>query len=77
MNEIEFITGNLRIISPTDCVKDRLAIYYHWGDNQCLAQAILVAQAHAIDLDEISRWSDAEGKRDTFEIIKSRLVGED
>lgn len=38
-------TGTVRIISPTDCVKDRLAGYFHWGDMPCLEQAILVAQA--------------------------------
>ncbi|MFC1879157.1 hypothetical protein ACFLZW_04530 [Chloroflexota bacterium] len=74
--EIELITGILRIISPTDCVKDRLAAYYHWGDNQCLAQAILVAQEHDIDLKEISRWSHTEGKHDEFERIRPKLSGE-
>jgi hypothetical protein len=28
IDEIQFPTGILRIISPTDCVKDRLAAYY-------------------------------------------------
>jgi hypothetical protein len=74
--EIKFTTGILRIISPTDCVKDRLAAYYHWGDNQCLAQAILVAQEHAIDLEEINRWSNTEGKNNEFQKIRSRLAGE-
>ncbi len=41
--EIKFSTGSLVVISPTDCVKDRLAAYYHWGDRQSLEQAILVA----------------------------------
>ena len=41
--ELDFPTGRLRLISPTDCVKARLAAYYHWQDRQCLEQAILVA----------------------------------
>ena len=44
IDEIKLATGILTIISPTDCVKDRLAAYYHWGDRQCLEQAILVAR---------------------------------
>jgi len=36
VREIEFGTGIVRIISPTDSVKDRLAAFYHWGDNQSL-----------------------------------------
>ena len=72
--EIEFPTGILRIISAADCVKDRLAAYYHWGDRQCLSQAELVAKEHPIDLAEIERWSTVEGKLDEFQRIKSRLV---
>ena len=69
--ELETETGVLRIISPTDCVKDRLTWYYHDGDGECLRQAILVAEHNAIDLQEIGRWSGVEGKTDLFkEILK-------
>jgi hypothetical protein len=67
-------TGTLKLISPTDCVKDRLAAYYHWGDQQSLFQALLVAQQHKIDVEEIRRWSLAEGKRNEFERIEGRLT---
>jgi hypothetical protein len=66
-------TGILRIISPTDCVKDRLTWFYHDNDQQCLDQAILVAQENQIDLNEIQRWSKKEGKSDQFEQIRERL----
>ena len=72
--EKKFSTGRLRIISPTDCVKDRLAAYYHWGDRQCLEQALLVARGHIIDLNEIERWSTGEEKLDEFERIKDRFI---
>jgi hypothetical protein len=52
-----FETGDLAALSPTDCVKDRLAAYFHWNDQQCLEQALLVACASDIDLAEIKRWS--------------------
>lgn len=74
VEEIEFSTGVLSVISPTDCVKDRLAAYYYWGDHQCLEQATLVSQATKIDIDEIERWSKVEGKLEEFQSIKSRLV---
>jgi hypothetical protein len=74
VDDIEFSTGLLRIISPTDCVKDRLAGYYHWGDRQSLEQAVLVAHDQDVDLEEIRRWSDTEGKLDEFEKIKNRLI---
>ena len=53
INEIKFETGTLKLLSPTDCVKDRLAAYYHWDDAQALAQAKMVAKNHKIDLEEI------------------------
>jgi hypothetical protein len=73
IDEIKFSTGILRIISPTECVKDRLAAYYHWGDNQCLAQAVMVAQANDIKMEEIQRWSVAEGKLAEFENFMDKL----
>ena len=74
IDEIELDTGTLRLISATDCVKDRLAAYYHWNDVQCLEQAVLVTQTKEIDLDEIERWSEVEGKLDEFRRIRHRLA---
>jgi hypothetical protein len=71
---LHFSTGVLRIISPTDCVKDRLAAYYHWGDRQSLEQAILVVRDNAVDLNEVERWSEAEGNLAQFQEIKNRLA---
>ena len=36
IDEITTSTGVVRIISPTDCVKDRLSWYYHGNDKECL-----------------------------------------
>ena len=71
--EIVMDTGLLRIISPTDCVKDRLAWFYHSGDRQCLSQAIMVSKDRAIDLEEIRIWSEGEGKLEEFEKIAEKL----
>ena len=74
INEIKLATGILRVISPTDCVKDRLSWYYHMNDQQCLHQAIQVAQKHDIDLNEIRRWSEGEGKLNELKKIKEKLT---
>ena len=74
IDEIQYSTGTLRIISPTDCVKDRLAAYYHWGDRQCLRQAIWVSQGNKIDLEEVRRWSLVEDQLDEFEKINPKLL---
>ncbi len=73
VDEIELTTGVLRIVSPTDCVKDRLAAYYHWKDLQCLEQAVMVGQDNAIDLDEVRRWSEQEGKGEAFSEVESAI----
>jgi hypothetical protein len=75
VREIRLSTGILRVISPTDCVKDRLAAFYHWGDNQCLAQAKMVCENNSVDLMEVARWSKAEGKRVEFDGIRDLLMG--
>lgn len=66
---MEFSTGRLRLISPTDCVRDRLAAFYHWDDRQSLKQAILVARDQEIDLLEVQRWSEREGELSKFEMF--------
>jgi len=71
---LQFETGALHLLSPTDCVKDRLAGYYHWNDMQCLEQAILVARDKQLDYREIERWSRKEGKLSEYRKIKKRLA---
>ena len=73
IDQHELETGILRVISPTDCVKDRLAWYYHDGDLQCLSQAVLVAKNQNVDIDEIRKWSEGEGKLGEFERFRTDL----
>lgn len=65
--------GKLRLLSPTDCVKDRLAAFFHWSDRQSLEQALLVAQAQKTNLREIRRWSKLEGQEEKFREFERRL----
>ena len=53
--------GSLQLLSPTDCVKDRLASFFYWGDEQSIEQALMVAEDHAIDLNDLKRWAKDEG----------------
>ncbi len=58
--------GTLKLLTPTDCVKDRLAAYFHWDDMQSLTQAIWVAQQNTVDLKDIKRWSKKEKSLDKY-----------
>jgi hypothetical protein len=33
----------------------------HWGDAQGLEQALMVAEDHLIDLEDLKRWTKKEG----------------
>ena len=66
INEYSLATGILRIISPTDCVKDRLLAFFHWNDQKSLSQALLIAQSNTIDSVEIERWAIVEDNQDKF-----------
>ena len=77
VTHLEYPTGVLRLLSPTDCVKDRLAAFYHWKDQQSLAQAVLVARSRAIDLPEVERWSRGEKSLAGFRAFQARLAGDD
>ncbi|MEM1282574.1 MAG: hypothetical protein AAGG81_03385 [Chlamydiota bacterium] len=45
--------GELQLLTQTDCVKDRLAAYYHWNDQQALDQAVMVAKQNEVEIKEI------------------------
>lgn len=53
--------GSVRIITPTQCVLDRLAWFKHGNDPQAREQAIMVAKRNQIDWDEVHSWSEKEG----------------
>jgi hypothetical protein len=71
--KVNLETGVIRIISPTDSVKDRLAAFYNWGDRQCLEQAVLISKARTIDLAKVQSWSEREGKLTEFEEFLTHL----
>ena len=58
--------GAVKLLTPTDCVKDRLAGFFHWKDRQALEQAVMVFQSQKVDLQEIQRWAKTENRLDGF-----------
>lgn len=73
IEEIKTKFGTLKLLTATDCIKDRLAAYYHWKDEQSLTQAVWVAQKNEINLEEIRNWSKKEKSLDKFEIFLKSL----
>jgi hypothetical protein len=63
--------GPLRVITPTLCVMDRLAAWWHWNDRQSWDQAVMVATHNELDYDELIAFARDEGA-DPADIEKLR-----
>ena len=55
-DEVEVQGTVIKILSPTDCVKDRLASYIHFKAPEGLDQAVLVAKNQDVNLTSIKKW---------------------
>jgi len=72
--EINTQKGTLKLLTPTDCVKDRLSAFYHWNDRQGLEQAVWVAKAYPVDLQNVEEWSQKERMTSKFDEFKKSLA---
>jgi len=66
-------TGILKLLTPTDCIKDRLSAYYHWDDKQSLDQAVWVAEENQFDMKSIELWSYKERMDEKFMLFKEKF----
>ncbi len=66
-------TNVLKLLTPTDCIKDRLAAYIHWNDKQGLEQAVMVAQAQEFKSTKVKRFCELEGNSRAYEDFVERL----
>jgi hypothetical protein len=65
--------GQVELLTPTDCIKDRLASFFHWDDRQALEQAVMVFQDQKVNLQEIERWAKAENYLEKFKEFKKAV----
>lgn len=73
-DELKTHVGTLTLLTPTDCIKDRLcALVYHNGE-ECFNQAIAVAHLNAINEENLKEWAKNE---DNIMIEKVNLLLED
>ncbi len=61
----------LYIVTPLDCVKDRMAAAIHWRDANSARQAAAVACVRPIDVDALKSWCLAEGGSMAFNLFES------
>lgn len=65
--------GQLKLFTPTDSVKDRLAAYLHWHDHQSLNQALMIARQQKVSFADLKKWAAGEGGPEVFEEFKKAL----
>ncbi|MCE9559727.1 MAG: hypothetical protein K8R88_12340 [Armatimonadetes bacterium] len=63
----------LHILTPTDCVRDRLVWFLFNDDYSGLEQALAVAKLHPIDIPKIEKWCATERESKKFDIFQHRL----
>jgi len=65
--------GTLRLLNPTDTIKDRLLWWYLEGDRQCWEQALDIARNHKVAWSDLKKWHDGEGYTDRFAEFRKAL----
>lgn len=73
VHRLETTKGTLKLLSPTDCVKDRLAACYHWKDRQSWEQAVSVAKRHPPDWASLALWHKNEGELEAFSRFRDEV----
>ncbi|OGQ21444.1 MAG: hypothetical protein A3I05_08965 [Deltaproteobacteria bacterium RIFCSPLOWO2_02_FULL_44_10] len=68
--------GVVKLLNVTDCVRQRLGIWYRWGDEEGLEQAVKICLQHDVDMQHIKRWSEWEWAVDKFQEFFSRVTTE-
>ncbi len=61
-DELKTHVGTLILLTPTDCIKDRMCAFVYHGGRECYYQAIAVANLNKIDLPNLTKWSKQESK---------------
>lgn len=72
-DDVEIDGTTIKILSPTDCVKDRLASYIHFKAPEGLDQAVLVAKNQDVNFTSIKKWCKGERAEWAFEEFVKEL----
>ena len=60
---------SINLLNHTDCVRHRLAQWYHWGEQSALDQAVVVSKCHPKQVNQalIKRWSAHEWASEKYQ----------
>jgi hypothetical protein len=63
----------IKILTPTDCIKDRLASYIYFKSQEGLDQAVLVARSQSFNKTAVKRWCEGEDADFAFKDFIEKL----
>ena len=63
----------IKMLSPTQSVMDRLMWFFSDSDRQCLDQAVWIAEKQPIDLERIRSWAKRERQEERLKVFLDRL----
>ncbi len=72
-DEVEVDDVKIKIYSPTDSVRDRLASAIHFKAKDCLDQAVMIAKKHPVNLQKIKNWCENEGGSKVWDEFERRI----
>jgi len=84
-DELKTLVGTLVLLTPTDCIKDRLCAYIYHNGEECFQQAIAVAHKNIVDLKNLKIWAKNESNEielalkdliDNLDFIKQEITNE-
>ena len=63
----------IKLLSPTDCIKNRLASYIYFKAPEGLDQAVLVAKNQDVNLSSIKKWCKSENAEWAFQEFLEKI----
>ncbi|MGB0452743.1 MAG: hypothetical protein ACPGJV_03440 [Bacteriovoracaceae bacterium] len=70
----EMVDGSIiKILSPTDSIKDRLASYIYFKDREGMDQAVLIAKSQPFNRSSVKRWCQGERREDVYKDFIKRF----
>lgn len=57
----------ISLYSPTQCVMDRLAAFFHWNDRRSLIHALWVCEKQPVNISKIKKWAEKEHSKEKLE----------
>ena len=71
--ELDTAAGKIRLLNPTDCIKDRLLWWYLESDPQCWEQSLDIARNQKVIWRDLKRWHNEGGYGDRYEAFRKAV----